>query len=187
MRQWVDRTSFAEKMAQSLDGAPREGWTTGRWAKELEAIYAALPPPLQEHIGSRFRVWNMLRLLVAARPAIANRPAGGRQMIGQLTERLPNVRYVLWGHTHGEELAAGKREDRGDVGYMNTGSWTQVNGEWRLNIAIGTTDSSGRLRMEGLYRTDPRTGRPDEATQVEAEKMKIPGWKKAEAEPADAE
>ena len=97
-------------------------------------------------------------------------------MLSRMTGELPNVRYVVWGHNHKEAVVKGTSA-KGELGHYNTGTWTKVESQWRLNVVSGHTTSEGRLKMDGVFRTDQKTGKPNLPNHYPAENARpVPGW-----------
>lgn len=163
MRYWVERSGFADKMNDPIAGAPGEAQGIDGWARTMEGIYAKAPRAMRERMTSRFPLLNLAKMLIPfvggvskLRREVENADS---KMLSELV-KLPNVRFVGWGHSHKEAAALGEAA-KGPLEHFNSGSWTKVHGEWKLNVVLGETDGDGRLSMSGLFRTNPVTGEPN--------------------------
>lgn len=97
-------------------------------------------------------------------------------MLSRMTGELTNVRYVVWGHNHKEAVVTGT-SSKGELGHYNTGTWTKVESEWRLNVVSGRTNADGRLKMDGVFRTELATGKPSLPNKYDTtEARPVPGW-----------
>jgi len=176
MREWVARTGFAARMATPIPGANSRQLSGSQWAREFEQMYQRMPSPIHERMKTPLRTLNLLASLVSLPFLKSKLDAAEPTLLGDMTGQLPNVRYVVWGHSHQEGAVVGNSA-KGELAHYNSGSWTKTDGQWRLNVVHGSTDAAGRLTMNGVFRTDLGTGDPSVTHEASAKNLSIPGWK----------
>lgn len=174
MRAWEARTGFAEKMRNPIPGAKPNKQVT--FARTIESIYQGAPSPLHETMRTPSRIVNFLVTLFSARRSMQQVKNSEPTLLSRMTGELTNVRYVVWGHNHKEAVVTGNSA-KGELGHYNTGTWTKVESEWRLNVVSGRTNGDGRLKMDGVFRTELATGKPTLPNSYDKSLARpVPGW-----------
>ena len=174
MRAWESRTGFAKMMNSPIPGAPVSKGTN--YARVIEDIYQGAPNPMHERMKTPSRMVNFIASIATAWKTSRDVKNAEPNMLSRMTSELPNVRYVVWGHNHKEAVVNGSSQ-KGELGHYNTGTWTKVDSQWRLNVVSGHTNAEGRLKMDGVFRTDLNTGKPNLPNHYPAENARpVPGW-----------
>ncbi len=178
LRRWVEQSGFAEMMNASISAGDGKKLSPQQYTKILEKVYAELPTPLQERMTSEHRLANVIKLLSGARKVDAETEAGEVKFLGLLTKALPNVHYVVSGHDHQERI---RTDDTGAARFLDSGTWTKVHNEWRMNVVVAHTDAAGRIKADGdrpeLFRTNEHTGRPNVAHgEIAVPLDHVEGW-----------
>jgi len=135
---------------------------------------AHAPEPMHERLSSDRRLQNFARLFRDGPRAMDELAAFEPQMLSLFTT-LPSVKIVVWGHNHKENALVDHKVGKGPVAHYNTGSWTEVNGEWRLNVLKIRTDGEGAVTAE-LHRTNDQ-GELIEHDVSRSDKPTPPGWR----------
>ncbi len=174
MRAWESRTGFAQKMNNPIPGA--KSAKGDNYARVIEDIYQGAPRPMHERMKTPSRLINFIASIATAWKTKREVKQAEPNMLHRMTSELPNVRYVVWGHNHKEAVVKGSFA-KGELGHYNTGTWTKHDSQWRLNVVSGHTGADGRLTMDGVFRTDKKTGKPNLPNHYSAENARpVPGW-----------
>jgi UDP-2,3-diacylglucosamine pyrophosphatase LpxH len=177
---WVEQSGFAEMMNMPLDpAAPWRNHSATYYAALLQRIYRGLPRPVHERMGSRLHLLNLASMIFGGgRQVLADGRAAEPLLLQRLTAALPNVRWVVSGHDHQERVREGEM-DKGNVGFIDSGTWTRVNGEDRMNVVVAHTDANGRIvDNPELFRVNPATGVPEDSARAFEETDHVANWRK---------
>jgi hypothetical protein len=194
---WVNQSGFAEQMNASLKdytpeqyqtlidkayaGSPKalrakKAAATGtpltaqEYVKVLENVYATMPKPLQERMTGKTRIGNFIRLVRGAVRVAKDTDKGDRNFMKGMTSAFAGVKYFLRGHDHLETQIKDKLPNK--ASFLNIGTWTKIEGEWRLNTVVARTGADGRIlggkEAPRLWRTDEKTGKATIESPVHA-------------------
>ncbi len=176
---WVVQSGFSEMMNQSLVDKGETPLSPQAYTKRLEQVYLQLPRPLQERMNANTRVGNFAKLVVGALKVGKDTMKGELKYLDLMTAALPNARYFVSGHDHEERIRTGSV--KGGVAFIDSGTWTKIAGEWRLNVVVAHTDADGKVLggddRPQLFRTDERTGAPNLEHGAYAPTEQVPGWR----------
>jgi UDP-2,3-diacylglucosamine pyrophosphatase LpxH len=156
MRAWVRRSGIVERTSRPIPGAradaPPALGELG-WIHSFEQVFDAMPEPVLDRLRSNRPVINVFHALMGFGARMILGPRYDRQLLDRLGG-LPNVRYVVWGHSHGETAFTRGAPGKGVIEHVNSGTWTPTPMGWPLNVGVATPDADGRLALDGLHRTE---------------------------------
>lgn len=174
MKSWDKRTGFSKKMQSPIPGATVRPQNS--YAKTFESIYQGAPSPMHERMKTPSRLVNFLVTIATSWSSARKTKASEPTILGRMTTELTNVRYVVWGHNHEEAVVTGDSA-KGKLAHYNAGTWTKVDSQWRLNVVSGRTGKNGRLEMDGVFRTNKKTGAPNLPNHYSASEARpVPLW-----------
>lgn len=156
MRAWVRRSGIVERTSRPIPGASRTAPPAlGEigWIHSFEQVFDHMPEPVLDRLRSNRPVINVFHALMGFGARMILGPRYDRQLLDRLGG-LPNVRYVVWGHSHGETAFERGAQGKGVIEHVNSGTWTRTPKGWPLNVVVARTDADGRLQLDGLHRTE---------------------------------
>jgi metallophosphoesterase superfamily enzyme len=181
LKDWADQTGFANMMNMPLkEGEAPRHLTGPQIARTLDEIYRQMPTPIHEQMTSPLHTVNAARIVLGGGKRTLEEAAKAEPKFLQLlTEKLPNVRYVVWGHDHKERIRVGQIEGKGKTGFLDSSTWTKIDGEDRMNVIVAHTDATGHMKDDPeLLRVNQANGVPELQPRAFEERNNVANWGK---------
>ena len=179
LRSWVERTGFDKTMNAGLaepDSKVRPGdqKSPQQYAKLLETLYHNMPKPVHERMTARLHTVNLIKMVFGGTAkSVKDGEMAEAQFLKTLAETFPEQQtlYTSGGHDHAERNRFMRKGER-TLTFDDTGTWTRVNGEDRLNVLEYHTDETGHMAKPVMTRASNLEPEP----RVFEEKVKVEGW-----------